>query len=210
MYFTIKYLLFLLRWLCVTFYWRIFLLVCMKPAAPDLSWSGVWATQSWGKGLCTAPPGARCHEPVFTSSAARRTSCHGNCAACAYKNKSLTAHRRFSRHPTSATPSSSSEGEVGRASSDRQEPRRVKRWAAPEPAATRLLPRASRGTANPAEGFWRGSSPGGARWTAGPSRRKSCAHRADTSRRRMCSDCGWLREVWASLCRLLLNAPHHD
>uniref|UniRef100_A0A8C4D9U7 GMP phosphodiesterase delta subunit domain-containing protein n=1 Tax=Dicentrarchus labrax TaxID=13489 RepID=A0A8C4D9U7_DICLA len=39
---------------------------------------------------------------------AHRTSCHGNCTACAYKNKSLTVHRQFSRHSTSTTPSSSS------------------------------------------------------------------------------------------------------
>ncbi|XP_034095408.1 protein unc-119 homolog B-like [Gymnodraco acuticeps] len=41
-----------------------------------------------------------------------RTSCHGNCTACAYKNKSLTVHRHFFRHSTSnaesGTPSYSS------------------------------------------------------------------------------------------------------
>lgn len=84
------------------------------------------------------------------------------------------------------------------------------RWAEPKPAATRLLLKTSqpagtplrllRGTASPAAAaaFSRGSSPGGARWTASPSPRRTCGHRADTSRRRMCSDCGWRREVWVS------------
>lgn len=91
----------------------------------------------------------------------------------------------------------------------RVNPGESQRWAEPKPAATRLLLKMSpaagtalrllRGTVSLAEGFWRGSSPGGARWTAGPSRRKTCGHRVGTSHRRMCSDCGWLREVWLSL-----------
>ncbi|TKS70897.1 Protein unc-119 -like protein B [Collichthys lucidus] len=58
-------------------------------------------------GGCPSPPGGRFGETPLHAPLAHRTSCHGNCTACAYKNKSLTVHRQFSRHSTTTTPSSS-------------------------------------------------------------------------------------------------------